>query len=257
MLVINPNSSHEMTNGMERAMSSLDLPKSVEITMYTAPPESPPSINDGLDIKTSEEVVMKSLQEMGILKDYDGALVACYSVHTLVARIAAACNHQFPVTGIFEASILATLPLLRRDGDGATGWGIITTGKFWEDHLTVGLKKYLGQSGEDGNSLFLGVHSTGLLAGDLHGHDVSPELVQSRLKEATRRLLHEGPVHCIVMGCAGMAGLEDIIRSTVREEYSQERAQSVYVIDGVRAGIGALEQMVKNKRMFQDPRLPV
>ncbi|ROV88953.1 hypothetical protein VMCG_10124 [Cytospora schulzeri] len=225
--------------------------------MYTAPPESPPSINNGQDIKASEEVVMKSLQETGILQDYDGALVACYSVHTLVDRIATAEFHRFPVTGIFEASILATLPLLQREDNGATGWGIITTGKFWEDHLTAGLKNYLGQSVEHNNSLFLGVHSTGLDAGDFHGDEVSPELIQRRLKEATKRLLHKGPVHCIVMGCAGMAGLEDIIRSTIWDEYPQELAQRVYVIDGVRAGIGALEQMVKNKRMFQDPRVPV
>ncbi|KUI63164.1 hypothetical protein VP1G_10288 [Cytospora mali] len=225
--------------------------------MYTAPPESPASINNGQDIKASEEVVMKNVHETGILKNYDGALVACYSVHTLVDRIATAGNHRFPVTGIFEASILATLPLLQRVDDGATGWGIVTTGKFWEDHLTAGIKNYLGQSGEQDNSLFLGVHSTGLSAADFHSGHVSPELVRQRLKEATKRLLHKGPVHCVVMGCAGMAGLEDMVRSTVREEYSQAMAERVFVIDGVRAGIGALEQMVKNMRMFQDPRLPI
>lgn len=198
---------------------------------------------------------MKNLQETGMLKHYDGALVACYSVHTLVGRIATAENHALPVTGIFEASILAALPLLRRGDDGATGWGIVTTGKFWEDHLTAGLKNYLGQSGEQNNGLFLGVHSTGLDAGDFHG-DVPPEVVHRRLKEATKRLLRRGYAQCVVMGCAGMAGLEDMVRCTIWEEYPAELAERVYVIDGVRAGIGALEQMVKNKRMFQDPRLP-
>lgn len=224
--------------------------------MYTAPPDSPASINNDQDIKASEEVVMKGLRETGILKDHDGALVACYSVHTLVDHIATSENHRFPVTGIFEASILTTLPLLQREDNGATGWGIVTTGKFWEAHLTAGLKNFLGQPAEHDNSLFLGVHSTGLDAGDFHG-DVPPEAIHRRLQEATKRLLHRGPVHCVVMGCAGMAGLEDIIRSIIREEYPPGLAERVYIVDGVRAGIGALEQMVKNRRMFQDPRLPV
>lgn len=198
---------------------------------------------------------MENIQETGLLEHYDGALVACYSVHTLVDRIATARNHRFPVTGIFEASILTVLPLLQREDDGATGWGIVTTGKFWEEHLTAGLKKYLGQSGEHNNILFHGVHSTGLDAGDFHG-EVPPEVIHRRLKEATKRLLHQGRVHCVVMGCAGMAGLEDLVRSTIREEYPPELAERVYIIDGVRAGIGALEQMVKNRRMFRDPRLP-
>lgn len=203
---------------------------------------------------------MKHLQETDLLKDYDGALVSCYSVHTLVDRIAMATHDRFPVTGIFEASILATLPLLQRgqggEGRATVGWGIVTTGKFWEDHLTAGVKRYLGQSVEHHNSWFLGVHSTGLDAADFHG-DVSPELIRSRLEAATGRLLHEGHVQCVIMGCAGMAGLEDMVRSTIRDEYPQGLAETVYVIDGVRAGIGVLEQMVKNKRMFQDPRLPV
>lgn len=157
---------------------------------------------------------------------------------------------RIPVTGIFEASILATLPLLHRWRGGTTGWGIVTTGKFWEDHLTAGVKEYLGQSVESHNSLFLGVHSTGLDANDFHRHDIPPDLIRRLLKEATVRLLRKGPVQCVIMGCAGMTGLEDIVRSTIREEYPQDQAEGVYVMDAVRAGTGVLEQMVKNRRMF-------
>lgn len=70
------------------------------------------------------------------------------------------------------------------------------------------------------------------------------------MKEATQALLRKGRVECVVMGCAGMAGLEDIIRSAIKEEYKSDTADRVHVIDGVRAGVGVLEQMVKNKRMF-------
>lgn len=193
---------------------------------------------------------MQDLWQKDTLKDYDGALVACYSVHPLVSTIASMTYHRIFVTGIFEASILATLPLLRRGDRGTTGWGIVTTGKFWEDHLTTGVKNYLGQSLDSHNSLFLGVHSTGLDADDFHRHDIPPDLIRRKLKEATVQLLRTGSVQCVVMGCAGMAGLEDIVRSTIREEYPQEQAEGVYVMDGVRAGTGVLEQMVRNGRMF-------
>lgn len=221
--------------------------------MYTAPPESPSSINDSKDIDDSDNAVFKDLRYTGILKDYDGVLVTCYSSHPLVKNISILGGQRLLVTGIFEASILTALPLLSWDPDHMrTGWGIVTTGVFWEAHLTGGVKDFLGQPGRDKNSLFLGVHSTGLDAADFHG-GVSPDLIRSRLKEATRRLLHEGRVQCVVLGCAGMSGLDEIVRSTIREEYPTEWTKSVYIIDGVKAGIGVLEQMVKNRMMFQDP----
>lgn len=52
------------------------------------------------------------------------------------------------------------------------------------------------------------------------------------------------------MGCAGMSGLEETIRGAVIEEYGQDEGSKVLVIDGVRAGVCMLEQMVRNKRMF-------
>ncbi|KAI7775336.1 hypothetical protein LA080_007015 [Diaporthe eres] len=242
LLVINPNSSHDMTHGMETAIRSMDLPDSVEITMYTALQESPASINDDKDIRASTEVVWANLEATGLLKDYDGVLIACYSKHTLVEQIQARLP-GLPVTGIFEASVLASLPLVRP----GRGWGIVTTGKFWEAHLADAIESFLG-AGSGGS--FLGVQSTGLVAGDFHG-DVPPEVIQAKLKAATKRLLAKGQPDCILMGCGGMAGLEEVIRTAVREELGEQAAKDVYVVDGVRAGVGVIEQMVRNKRMFQ------
>lgn len=164
-------------------------------------------------------------------------------MHTLVGKIESVYPH-IPVTGIFEASICASLPLA-----GTASWGIVTTGWFWEDHLTAGVKNFLGQSGSDINRKFAGVKSTGLDAGDFHG-EVPKEVIQGKLKDATKKLLHTGFVKCVVMGCAGMAGLEDIIRSAAVSKYGETAAKNICVVDGVQAGIGVLEQMVKNKRMF-------
>lgn len=215
-------------------------PQSLEITMYTAPSHSPASINDDKDIKASTEAVWANLEETGLLKDYDGVLIACYSKHTLVEQIQTRLP-GLPVTGIFEASVLASLPLVRP----GRGWGIVTTGRFWEVHLTDAIVSFLG-----GDGSFLGVQSTGLSAGDFHG-DVPPDVIRDKLKAATKRLLADGQPDCILMGCGGMAGLEEVIRAAVREQRGLQASLDVHVVDGVRAGVGVVEQMVRNTRMFK------
>lgn len=150
------------------------------------------------------------------------------------------------ITGIFEASISTAQLLLRPHSNEK--WGIVTTGKFWEDHLTAGVKSFLGQEQNTTNRNFAGVFSTGLNAGDFH--EVPEEQVTARLQDATRRLFQSGNVKCVVMGCAGMAGLERVIRSTATEMLGEEAAKGVYVVDGVKAGILQIEQMVQSKRIF-------
>ncbi|CRK17068.1 hypothetical protein BN1708_017543, partial [Verticillium longisporum] len=184
-----------------------------------APPESPPSIDNGEHIESSTEIVLKDLAHSGELEKYDGVLVACYSVHTLVDRLSRQYGDRLAVTGIFEASILTATALLPQTIVGAppSQWGIVTTGSFWEKHLADGVTGYLGQIGGGGNTKFKGVVSSGLTAGDFH--HVSPEEVKAKLEEATRKLLGDGGVSCIAMGCGGMAGLEDIIRSNMAFTY--------------------------------------
>lgn len=191
---------------------------------------------------------------------FDGVLVACFSVHPLVPILQT--GQQGPscpaVTGIFEASILAALSLLKPKEQ----WGIVTTGKFWEEHLYDGVGQYLGALPGPGdpplwpdrkprwcNEKFAGVQSTGLNASDFHD-GVDPAVVRKKLKEATKRLLRKRDgVACIVMGCAGMAGLEEIIREAASELRGEKFAyEELHVIDGVRAGIMQIETMIKHQR---------
>ncbi|EFQ31476.1 hydantoin racemase [Colletotrichum graminicola] len=252
ILVINPNSSEDMTRGMERAIQAMPLHDSLEIHTYTAPSESPASINDDVDIQLSTEVVVKDLVNSGKLDQYDGVLIACYSVHSLVEKLSRQFHSSLAVTGIFEASILAATALLPHSSTASylsSKWGIVTTGDFWERHLGKGVKGYLGQAEESENVKFGGVTSTGLTAGDFH--HVSPAEVRGKLEQATKKLLGNGDVRCVVMGCAGMAGLEDIIRSSAIDVYGESKGRQVFVIDGVRAGILQLEQTIRSRRLFQ------
>jgi Asp/Glu/hydantoin racemase len=178
---------------------------------------------------------------------------------------------QLAVTGIFEASILTALSLLRLPAAPFSGpeprqWGIVTTGKFWEDHLAAGVTTFLGQSSPPAsagpgaaeqsaphptlNLRFAGVQSTGLNAGDFHG-DVPAEVVRQKMREATARLLASGRVDVVVMGCAGMAGLDAIIRDVAIEAYGEVVGKMVYIVDGVKAGVLLLEDMVRGRRIFR------
>lgn len=43
------------------------------------------------------------------------------------------------------------------------------------------------------------------------------------------------------MGCVGMVGLEDIIRLVVIEGCGEEVGKKLFVIDGVKVGVGLFE----------------
>ncbi|KAL8281589.1 hypothetical protein RB597_009358 [Gaeumannomyces tritici] len=290
LLVLNPNSSTGMTEGVKKAIESSVTPNGNTISYYTAPEPSPASINDGFGLARSTEVVLADLQAKAAARDaedaeadgdagtnssgsgnhdeldgYDGVLVACFSVHPLVAHLAERHRGRRVVLGILEASVLAALALTNPyprcpESPGRT-WGIVTTGAFWEAHLEDGVRRFLDASysasfsssaaGGPNAAKFAGVYTTGLDAGDFHG-GVGPEVVRAKLKDATKRLLAFGRVGCVVMGCAGMAGLEDVIRSAIAEEYGEPQTpqEKVYIIDGVKAGVGLLAETIRNERMF-------
>jgi Asp/Glu/hydantoin racemase len=182
-------------------------------------------------------------------------LVACYSVNPLLSSLAVseAISEDIVgplVTGIFEASILTAMSLVVPSSRGSR-WGIVTTGSFWEQHLSDGVHTFLGHNpgSPSRDSKFAGVVSTGLNASDFH--TVDQEDVRTKLKEATARLLHSGRVGCVVMGCAGMAGLEEIIRSVAVETYGPDQGSRIAIVDAVKAGVLQLEIMVKSRRLFQ------
>lgn len=289
ILILNPNSSRDMTEGVRKAVDSVVSDPTVHgniptllickfttrlflsptyLSTYhpnqaipstqqaqsqgftncafhyqTGPATSPASINDADDLASSTDAVLPALGDISSL-DYDGVLVACYSVHPLVVRLQG--QHDKAVLGIFEASVLSALSLLEPYAE--TTFGIVTTGTFWEQHLTNGVRDFLGLGGgQQQTNRFAGVYTTGLNAGDFHG-GVPQEVVDAKLKDATRKLLKSSKVRVVVMGCAGMAGLEAIIRSVVTEEYGDK--EKVFVIDGVKAGAGLLLETVRSARLF-------
>ena len=146
-----------------------------------------------------------------------------------------------PVLGIFEASISTALNLL---GEGQT-FGIVSTGEVWKQILGQAIREdLLGL--EKAGRVFAGVETLGLNAGKLH-EEGGEEEVKKRVMAATGRLIKGGvekgsEVSAIVLGCAGMAGMGEWVREEV-----EKRGKQIKVIDGVKAGVGILQGLLRGQ----------
>lgn len=143
-----------------------------------------------------------------------------------------------PVTGIFEASVATSLQIMHPH----ERFGIVSTGKVWEKILDDAVEAFLGSSTT--KSRFAGVETTGLNATELH--DTPAEEVRRRMKEATKRLLRKGDVGAVCLGCAGMAGFDEMVRDAAIEELGKEKGERVRVVDGVIAGVAWLEGAIRS-----------
>jgi Asp/Glu/hydantoin racemase len=186
------------------------------------------------------------LSKSSFSKEFNGFVVACYSVHPLTTRLKSVmpAKHHAPVIGIFEASISTALSLLPQPWSGSIKkFGIVTTGKYWEDTLMHGVLDFLGCDNLASCKRFKGVESTGLSAAELHTSP--PSEVRHRMIKATKRLLKDRDVTVICLGCAGMAGMDTIVREACVEELGGEEADNVHIVDGVKAGIALVEGLVR------------
>jgi Asp/Glu/hydantoin racemase len=114
-------------------------------------------------------------------------------------------------------------------------FGIVTTGEIWKGELTRGIAEAFG--GRPGPMAFLGVETTGLDATDLH--DMPGDVVRNKIKEATRSLVAqgEGNLKVVILGCAGMAGMDEWVR--------EEAEEDVTVVDPVKAGVAVLQGLIR------------
>ena len=173
--------------------------------------------------------------------------MACYSQHPLVPQLKAECTKLAAaatsggsgarkyVTGIFEASVSTSLSLT----SDADAFGIVSTGKVWEEALGRAVHEFLGVAD---SARFMGCETTGLNASELH--DLPGTEVRERMMAATSRLLKSGEqeaeVKAICLGCAGMVGLDEAVREACVKELGHEKGSQVRIVDGVKAGVGLL-----------------
>ncbi|KAG0652613.1 dcg1 [Hyphodiscus hymeniophilus] len=248
LLIINPNTSVDMTNGMARLVRdtySTQGGSNIQIELYTAL-EGPGSIDNEVHAMESARCVIDDLVVSDRLSEYDAFLVACYSVHPLVGFIRGELEKagtRAHVMGIFEASVLTALSILPPSSHNGR-FGIVSTGKYWEKSLSDGVADFLGTGSTTKNTRFAAVSTTGLNAEQLHS--MPKKEVEDRMKKAVRSLMEEnGDVSVIILGCAGMAGLDDVVREALVEKYGEKVGNNMHILDGVKCGIGMLENLLR------------
>ena len=121
-------------------------------------------------------------------------------------------------------------------------FAVITTGQAWIPIFDDVIKDLGGNVA----ATYRGTLAIGVHAGDLHPSDpLSPlsesDSVRNKVRVATREALNGGRADVIVLGCAGMAGME----TWVRDEARKEGRPDVKVVDGVKVGVGILQAYLR------------
>jgi allantoin racemase len=216
LLVVNPNTSREMTDTIRRSAEAAACAIGLDVDTV-CPANGPPSIEGRFDEIVSAYWTLDCV--MQVVDRYDGVVVACYGPHAAIGGIREASD--VPTMGIMEASVLYALPLGSR-------FGIVTTSPRWQPLLEEGLK-LLGVE-----SRCASLRSSGLAVLDL---DRLPrEDVCARLAEQARAAVEQDGAEVVLLGCAGMAGLQEVVANAVR----------VPVVDAVQAGVTVVGALARS-----------
>jgi allantoin racemase len=207
LLVVNPNTSARMTETIGMAASAAAV--AIGVTADTiCPANGPESIEGRFDEIVSAYWTLDCV--MQVVADYDGVVVACFGPHPAIEGIREATC--VPTMGIMEASVLYAMPLGAR-------FSIVTTSPRWQPLLVEGIK-LLGVGARCAS-----VRSSGLAVLDLDR--LPADQVCTRLAEEARLAVEVDGAEVILLGCAGMAGLQESVAS----------AAGVPVVDAVWAGV--------------------
>ncbi|KDQ60433.1 hypothetical protein JAAARDRAFT_126183 [Jaapia argillacea MUCL 33604] len=225
ILVINPNSSKSVTEGLRAALKPLEEPFGQQLKINylycTGHPDAPPSIDDAVTSTLSAAACFPYIP----YDQHEGFLVCCFSDHPLTHMLRQVTDK--PVVGIFEAAISHALLVGKR-------FGIITTGVAWKVPLSDGVRSFMGGVSDR----FVGVECTGL--GVVELKTGSARKIEDAVKAASVRIAERG-ADVILLGCAGMAGMEATVMSGVAEA----GLPPVKVVDGAKAGLILVSGLVK------------
>ncbi|RCK57710.1 Uncharacterized protein C1F7.10 [Candida viswanathii] len=222
ILVINPNSSYKVTRNLEKTVHA---PESVKLHFYTAPSDSPAEITPKNSL-CSESAVLKDFTTNEALKEYDAFLVCCYSDHPLVQSLAQ-ITHK-PVLGIMQATLLYAL--LMAD----TKLFILTSTSDWEPVLDQGIIDFVGTDGFPPRRFY---KTRGL---NVNVTNLADEEQFAKIYKVTKAILEEyDDTKCVLLGCAGMAGLDKKLGDAF---------PGIRFVDSVKVGVQFLESLVRFDR---------
>ena len=214
ILVVNPNSTDAVTQGIDDAMAPLRIPGGPEIRCVTLV-EGPPAVESQSD---ADGVILPLCR---VIREQDAAcaafVIACFSDPGLFSAREATAK---PVLGIAECGILTALTLGHR-------FGVISIlARSVPRHLRYIAAMGLSQRLAGDVPVGLGVTELG---------DARTAL--ARMIDTGRSLRDDHGADVLVMGCAGMAryraDLEEVVRIPVVEP---TQAAVVMAIGRVRLG---------------------
>jgi allantoin racemase len=205
ILVINPNTSESMTRGIDHIAQEFSNEEFKILTVH--PAEGPITIDDFYDDSIATIGVLNEISK-GIREQYDGYVIACAFDPGLYA---ARQLSEVPVIGIFEASILLSCTLGYK-------FSVLTLTKKAVSVVEEQIKRY---GFED---RLASIRTTDLTV--LQVEDDS-EMTIKRLMEEGKRAIEEDQADVLILGCAGMVGLDQKL----------ERELGVPVIDPVKGGL--------------------
>jgi len=182
ILVINPNSTQAVTDGIDRALAPLRIAGGPEFECVTLR-EGPPGIQSQRDVDGVIGPLTRLIAEREA--DCSAFVIACYSDPGLFSAREVTSK---PVLGIMECGVLTALTLGHRFGVIA-----ILAGSIPRHLRALGA---MGVQSRLATELPVGLQVTELA-------DASRTL--QRLIDVGRRLVDEHGAHVLVMGCAGMA----------------------------------------------------
>ncbi|MCC7370398.1 MAG: aspartate/glutamate racemase family protein [Chloroflexi bacterium] len=207
VLVVNPNTSDEMTAAIHRAACGAAPPG---VLVETVRAESGPrSIEGHFDEAVSALATLEPVLRRQ--HEADAFVLACFSAH--IGIDAAREVTRKPVVGIAEAGMALATFLGRR-------FSIVTTSPRWRPILEDAVRLYGYES------RCASVRSSGLAVLELERLPHA-EVVERLTTEAERAVCEDG-AEAIVLGCAGMADLETRLRA----------ALDVPIVESVAAGVG-------------------
>ena len=179
LVVINPNSSEAVTDGIDRAVEPLRR-FGVPIECLTLP-EGPP----GIESQMQADLTIAPMLALAARQDACGFVIACFGdpgLHALRDQTA------LPVVGIQEAAVMTALTLGQR-------FGVIAI-------MAASIPRHLRACGARGvMDRFAGDRALGLGVADL----ADPSKSLDAMIRTGSALRDEDGAQVLIMGCAGMA----------------------------------------------------
>ena len=207
ILCINPNSSQEVTVGIENICKNYALPTTeIEVECIK---EAPSGIESYYDAAISEKYLLDKFEKWK--GEYDGFIVACHS--DIGVDLLRELTDK-PVIGIGEASMLFALPLGHK-------FSILSLKRKKIPQKEDLVRKY----GLENRCASIRITGLGVIATD---EEKREKLIQEGMKA-----VEEDGAEVLILGCAGMAGFDKKI----------EKIVGVPVIDGVVSALMILESL--------------